>query len=62
MIVSRNAFLRNSVIFNGWLEHHAVGQLIDHGALNFLPRRLARGICKAAALFESGPSPCEFRF
>src|SRR5450830_1940101 len=62
VIVPRNVLLCNALIFNGRLEHHSIGQLVDHGALNFLPRRLARGICKAAALFERRPPPRELYF
>ena len=62
VIVARDAFLRDALIFDCRLEHHAVGKLVDHGALNFLPWCLARWIFKAAALFERRPPPCEFGF
>src|SRR5665213_1408481 len=52
VIVARHEFLRDALEFNRRLEHHAVGQLIDHAALDFLPRRLARGIFVAAALLQ----------
>lgn len=47
MVVSGHAFLRDVLIFNRRPEHHAVGQLIDHRALDFLPGRLACGIFEA---------------
>jgi hypothetical protein len=41
MIIPRHIRLRYAVIFQGRLEHHAAGELVDYPALHFLPRRLA---------------------
>ena len=50
VIVSRYALLRDPMVFDRGFEHHAVGELIDHGALDLLPRRLARRVAVAALL------------
>src|SRR5438067_827409 len=53
VIVARNsAQLRDLLIFHRRLEHHAVGELIDHAALDLLPRRLALWIMVAAVLLQ----------
>src|SRR3569623_1268980 len=49
MIVARHELLGDALIFDRRLEHHAVGELVDHAALNLLPRRLVRRIGEAAA-------------
>src|SRR5215467_12793863 len=54
VVVPWHALLRDAMIFDGWLENHAVGELIDHAALDLLPRRLARRIFPAAVTFEGG--------
>ena len=41
VIVPRHVLLRHALIFHRRLEHHAVGELVDHAALDLLPRRLA---------------------
>src|SRR5262245_32687334 len=61
MIVPRYVPLRDAMIFHRRLEHHAVGQLIDHAALDLLPRRLARGILPAAVPVQRGAPPRELR-
>src|ERR1700722_12101642 len=51
MIVARNASrLRDTLILDGGLQHHALIELIDNVALDFLPRRLARRIGIAVLL------------
>src|SRR3954469_9788661 len=52
MIVSRCAFLGDPMIFDRRFEHHAVGELIDHGALDLLPGCLARRVAVAALLLQ----------
>src|SRR5207302_8756927 len=60
MAVARySGSLRDALIFHRRLEHHAVGKLVDHGALDFLPRRLARRIVVAAILRERRLAPLE---
>ena len=49
MIVARRTGLRDAPEFDRGLEHHAVGKLLDHAALDFLPWRLAWRIAIAAA-------------
>src|SRR5690348_3134671 len=45
VVVPRNTlFLRDVPVFGGRLEDHARGKLVDHAALNLLPRRLMGGI------------------
>src|SRR5215470_7936833 len=56
VIIAGHRFLRDPLIFHGWSQDHAVGKLIDHGALNFLPGRLARRILIAAALVQCRPA------
>ena len=53
VIVSRHALLRDPMIFDRRFEHHAVGELVDHAALDLLPRRLARRVAVAAAAFPA---------
>src|SRR5262249_27804976 len=63
MIVARDAHRFGDVlILDRRLEHHAFGELLDHGALDLLPRRLARRIFVAAVLLQRGPSLRELRF
>ena len=45
--------LRDALILDRRLQHHAVGELIDHGALDFLPWRLAGRIVVAAVLLRA---------
>src|SRR6516164_8081714 len=52
MVVARHEILRDALKFHRRLEHHAIAELIDHGALDFLPRRLAWRIAIAAALLQ----------
>src|SRR5215813_9038760 len=52
VIVARHAVLGDAVIFDGGLQDHSVRQLIDHGALNFLPWCLACRITEAAASLQ----------
>src|SRR5262249_47313168 len=42
------------MIFDRRLENHAVGELINHAALDLLPRRLARRIFVALLLLQRG--------
>src|SRR5215831_153254 len=61
MIVARHRkCLRDALIFDGRLEHHARGELIDHAALDFLPWRLTRWILVAATLLQRRPAPRQF--
>src|SRR5262245_61358439 len=46
------ALLRDALVFDRRLEHHAFGELIDEVALDFLPRRLTVRIGVAAALLQ----------
>src|ERR1700722_3280257 len=52
VIVPRHALLRDALILDGGGEHHAVGKLLDHGALDLLPGRLARWEVEAALAGE----------
>src|SRR5271154_1347800 len=61
MIVARHEFLRDALILDRRLEHHPGRKLIHHGALDFLPRGLARRIEVAAVLFERGAALRQFR-
>src|SRR5262252_5883566 len=54
VVVPRHALLRDAMIFDRRLENHAVGELIDHAALDLLPRRLARRIFVALLLLQRG--------
>src|SRR5690348_14653023 len=54
VVVARYALLGDALILDGGGEHHAVGELLDHGALNLLPGRLARREMEAALLVERG--------
>src|SRR4029079_13827839 len=62
MIVARDAVLGDALIFHGGLQHHAIRQLVDHGALDFLPWRLACGITEAAAPLQCLAAPGQLRF
>src|SRR5262249_36416724 len=62
MIVTRDTVLGDALIFHGRLQHHAVRQLVDHGALNFLPWRLARRVPEAATPEQCLPSPYQLGF
>src|SRR5580700_7979878 len=53
VIVARNGFLCDALVFDRRLEHHAVGELVDHATLDLLPWRLARRILEAAGLLQS---------
>ena len=53
VIIPRHAAaLRHALEFHGRPEHHAIGELVHHRALNLLPGRLARWIGIAAALLQ----------
>src|SRR5580658_10261048 len=52
VIIPRHALLRDALILDGGGEHHAVGELLDHGALDLLPGRLARREVEAALAGE----------
>src|SRR5262249_59111363 len=54
VVVPRHALLRDAMIFHGRLENHAVGERIDHAALDLLPRRLARRIFIATLFLQRG--------
>src|SRR5262249_5398181 len=54
VIVARHALLGDALIFDRRGEHHAVGELLDHAALNLLPGRLARREMEAALLRQGG--------
>ena len=57
MIIARHREgLGDALVLHGRLEHHAVGELIHHGALDFLPRRLALGKLEAAAVLQGKPA------
>src|SRR5258708_3585414 len=63
MIIARHREgLGDALVLHGRLEHHAVGELVHHGALDFLPRRLALGKLEAAAVLQGKPALCEFGF
>src|SRR5262245_57345068 len=55
------ALLRDALVFDRRLEHHAFGELIDEVALDFLPRRLAVRIGVAAAFVQRRAPLGEFR-
>src|SRR5215472_19151266 len=62
VIVARNPHgLRQALVLRGRREHHAVGELLHHGALDLLPRRLARRIAVAALLLERRPALRQLR-
>src|SRR3977135_525192 len=52
MIIPWHVLLRDALIFDRRLEHHALGELVDHAALDLLPGRLARRIFEAALLLQ----------
>src|SRR5258706_2435600 len=52
--------LGDALVLHGRLKHHAVGELVHHGALDFLPRRLALGKLEAAAILQGKPALREF--
>src|ERR1700677_1338552 len=52
VVVSRHEFLSHPLKFYGRLEHHAICQLLDHFALDFLPWCLAWRIMIAAVFFQ----------
>src|SRR5215469_3268932 len=55
MVVARYALgLGDLLVFDGWLQHHAVAQLVDQPALDLLPRRLMGGKSVAAMPAEGG--------
>src|ERR1700680_4242285 len=61
MVIAGHAeFLCDTLELDCTLEHHAVGELIDHGALDLLPWRLAGRELEAAGLLERGAAPGEF--
>ncbi len=60
VVIPRHRFLRDPLIFHGWLQDHAAGELIDHAALDFLPRRLARRVMVAAVLLQGRPARRKF--
>src|SRR5258708_6605974 len=62
MAVARNALLGDALVFDGGLEHHAVGELVDHGALDLLPGGLTLRDGVAALLDELGPARRELGF
>ena len=62
MAVAGDALLGDALVFDGGFEDHAVGELVDHGALDFLPRRLALREMVAALFRELGPARGELRF
>src|SRR5262249_14249621 len=59
MVVPRHALLRDTLILDGGREHHAVGELLDHAALDLLPGRLARRDMEAALLDEGVTAAAE---
>src|SRR4051794_39315146 len=54
MAVTRLARLGDALVFHRRFEHHALGELIDHAALDFLPWGLAWRIACIAVLGERG--------
>src|SRR5689334_429936 len=52
VIIAGHRFLRDPLIFYRRSQDHAVGELSDHAALDFLPRRLAGWILIAAAFIQ----------
>jgi hypothetical protein len=61
VIVPRDRLLRDALISHRRLKHHAAVELIEHGALDFLPRRLAWRIVIAAILFQRRGTLGQFR-
>src|SRR5215468_7892989 len=62
MIVPRHSeSLGNALILHGRFEYHAVGELVDHGALDLLPRRLAGWKFEAAAALQGKAALRKFR-
>ena len=62
MIIPRDVGLRDAMIFYGRREHHAAGELVDHAALHFLPRRLAWRVFVATRLLQLDTAPCKLGF
>src|SRR5262245_29011255 len=60
--IPRHICLRYALIFQGRLEHHAAGELVDYPALYFLPRRLAWRIFVATRLLQLDAALCKFGF
>src|SRR4029077_16682081 len=60
VIVSRHRFLRDPLIFHGWLQDHAVAELIDHAALDFLPWRLSWRVMVAAIFLQGRAARRQF--
>jgi hypothetical protein len=53
MIVPRHPEgLGDAMVLHRRLKHHAVGELIDHGALDLLPWRLARRKLETALVLQ----------
>jgi hypothetical protein len=61
VIVPRDRLLRDALISHRRLKHHTAAELIEHGALDFLPRRLAWRIMIAAILFQRRGTLGQFR-
>jgi hypothetical protein len=57
MVVARHTHrLRQTLVLNRWLQHHAFVELRHHLALDLLPWRLALGIGEPAVLGEGCPT------
>src|SRR5262245_55036465 len=54
MVVARDAFLCDTLIFDRRFKHHAFVQLVDDAALDVLPRGLTCRVVIAAILEQSG--------
>ena len=51
--------VRHILVFHRRLQHHAGRKLVDHAALDLLPRRLVLGIVEAAIALQRGtPRVC----
>ena len=62
MIVAGHALGAGDVlIFDGGLEHHAFGKLVNDAALDFLPRRLVGRILVTPSAGQGGAALSKFR-
>src|SRR6266478_2894823 len=62
IVARRREGLGDALVLHGRFEHHAVGELVHHRALDFLPWRLALGKLEAAAVLQGKPALREFGF
>src|SRR5262249_54505481 len=61
VIIARHAErLGDALILHSRLEHHAVGELVDHRTLDLLPGRLALRSLETATVLEGEATLCQF--